>query len=252
MSNKTYISVAALVLAAVALVAVYSRAPIQIDTDQIVKQVLEQIQKFGADITNFSGLGLSTSNQDDPYEQIVTDGVCADATTTLFSVVNPFSATSTVTLVTVDITGRGTTSGRISVGTSTSAVHATTTMATSRAALIREVFVGSASSTYGYQKISNTSSSTYMSSVDGAGISSTSPLNGFLIASSTDITDGRLATSSNVVFPSAVVRPNERVAGVWDDARVSSSTKPGGGGELGGVIGGNNLFKCTYKILWTK
>lgn len=165
---------------------------------------------------------------------VVSAGTFANATTTLFAVQNPFSslatttagrasgisATSTVDLVKIDITGISTTSVRLTVATSTLVKFAPATAADRNA---------------------TTTSFFNKALLSAAGTATSTMYSGTLnspYARNTDESQPGISSQARLLYG-----PNEHLVG-WITANGEES--------LAGVTGGSNTFAGTYKIRWVK
>lgn len=139
----------------------------------------------------------------------VVSGSFADATTTLFSMTNPFGATSTVRFANADITGVSTSTLNFEMGTTTSANVAPTSNAQISGSLID----GSvATSTLAY----------FSSGVGTAGMAAGG------------------TTAGGTSQRSIQVGPTERIA--------LYATSTNGNADNGGILGGNNTFAGTFNF----
>jgi len=179
------------------------------------------------DGTVYAYNGLTVATDEIMYHgslgTIVTSGTVADATSTLFCVQNPFSATSTVDLVELIVTGASTSTFDFSTPTSTTS-HPTTI--------------------YGATFLSP-SVTTTPSLVNGA-LFVTSTLSNVMsnvAAYSTPagmILPNRTATNVRAIM----VDPNDYICGV--------ATNYDGLGSVEGLINPSNTFVATYYIRWIR
>lgn len=218
---------------------------------------------FGGDLT-VSSLGhgsnslLATTTEPAAFREQWSVGVCQDATTTLFSLANPFAPLDAyVDRVDVNITSVADYTLRLSVGTSSSASHASSTMqltapGNSRNLIANALIFGTSSPLGGTKIISNLSSTTIANGL-------TTPYPEYLYASSSDITGGRLSTSTSGVNgywtnPRVLVKGTEYLSGIVDDKYMVNQASHGTGGKtyFSNVISDTNAFECTYKARWTR
>ena len=196
----------------------------------IINPVEKAVEKVFGGVTNYDTLQLGPNGLEaiatTPQEscivvngkiQCVVSGVCADATTTLANVANPIATSSMVTFWQLEVTQAGTGSPlKLYIGTTTQTTSATSTTANGGMLLtdtqipVRRVQIWNASSTQGQILLNSYSSTTVMSG-------GTNHHGYNAVASSTDITDMRIASSTFGITPQFAIKGGERVAFVVDD-----------------------------------
>lgn len=191
---------------------------------------------------------LITNNS---LSRFVAQGSCNNASTTLFSVSNPFGTTTQVSYYVVDFFSTGTGSPlKFYMGTTTNPSHATGT-ADSRLPL------DPAQTTIPLRRIQLWESGSlqqglYLTSISSTTITASSTHNNYIAASSTDITAGRISSTTFGHVPTFIVKGSEYVAGIVDDAGAKEGNAVLSGGSLSQVLSGNNTFDCRYKIEFTR
>ena len=211
MDKLKTVGVGALVALVVALVVTYFNAP----GAQIVREVVREVtQQLGAvpTLTDVSNGPICIEG----YCEWPKSGVCADATTSLVQILNPFGG-ATATVAYTSVNGYvGTSSLLLMMGTSTaqvgannfpSGVSATNTLATST----NYVRIGPFRDSYGLNAY-----------VSGSG--------------SAEV----VATGSP-----AIIGPNQYFT-------ITATGTNGSGDSNGGLLGGANLFTCNYAVKFVK
>lgn len=248
--NKKYIGIGAVVVMLFWLIYLTARQPsgtIVERIEQVAASPLGGISNL--DILNVGPNSLSqatsstvTSGFDNNglFESVST-GTCADATSTLFAVKNPFRATSTANAI-VDISQIGTTS--LAVGANTGTVYLSVATGTPE-------LPGDAVN-YNPQISANTTGGfpSFRSIVDtlqlSRAVNGGKPfIDSLAIASSTVVG----TTTGKVAFPGrAVVGAFDSVVGFVTGSNIVTGESGKTDRPVDAVTNANNTFTCTYKI----
>ena len=210
MNTPKVLGISVIVAVAVAFVfALFGSTP----AERVVREVVKQVSLGAIPGDEVSGDRFCVGGVCEYHRT----GQCADATSTLFSILNPFSATATVDYIRISGLGATSTIGVV-VGTSTtigenlnallfnSGVWATTTISTS---------------------------TTYWRVGPGTGFDTG--------GASGVISDMHAATSSN----RAVIGPTDYVI-------AKATTTNSGVGYFGGLLGANNQFTCDFTVRFVR
>ena len=205
---------------------------IETQTNPIVTRLRDILAASGilGGVTNYDILGLGDRSLTQASTTQVTSGIdnsgvfewsdsqaCADATSTLASIVNPFRATSTVTHARIDVNESGTTTALLSVGTTSASGIADPP--------VQPNLINLWPVEYGKKGTAITR------------ISTTTPYVG----------QAAVAYSSTTV--------SQLVLGPYDKVIFFASGTSTGATSFnynGGVVGGNNTFQCRYSVKITR
>lgn len=203
----------------------------------VVERVIEKVTggvlggvSHITDLTLGEDFQLATSTSadniftQDGFATKVVTGTCVDATTTVFSVINPFVATSTVSRVVVDMR-TGTSTNYFSIGTSTQIAQNPT---------------NSMSGNTGFASSTKSILSLYTMSSNTSSYIDTSVRADKLLATSTDAEPKLGVRTEGISSGSAIVGPYDYVLG-YVTASTTAQT-------LGAITGTSNAFSCTYAV----